>query len=295
MINYLLIFIVLLMFGFGNRQVLHNTINPTNSTWINTLNKIEFPLMHDSLLNVYFKYNQLVNGYEVTGRWMLFDAHSETGEAIINFHHVERGQSFHYTESIYRNFDMDEITFSDGFKGYQDGDVYYLDYKIHDNPDSYKDSPLSYYAPFQFYDVDFDGNDELIINGCDLLKGGNSYRVYKIIDNSIQLMDSLPFNRLNNDVEFDIENKSMRLYGIEGIFDSSLVVFSKHSTTIRNKVIPLNLSETTSGNILEEYYKQDKTNFRLDSIYQYFNQELGYTYIIIDDELTLVEQKIIAN
>ena len=122
-----------------------------------------------------------------------------------------------------------------------------------------------------------------------------SYQAYKINDNSIQLMDSLPFNRLNNDVEFDIENKSIRLYGIDGIFDNSLVVFSKHSTTIRNKVVPLNLSETTGGNILEEYYKQDKTNFRLDSIYQYFNQELGYTYIIIDDELTLVEQTIIAN
>ena len=38
-------------------------VNP-DSTWINALNKIEFPVQQDSLLNVYFKYNhKWLRGY----------------------------------------------------------------------------------------------------------------------------------------------------------------------------------------------------------------------------------------
>lgn len=284
--NYLILLIVLFVSG----------CSANNNLWIRSLDEMALSdsIANNTQLKIYLKYKQPLNGYEITARWMPSDSYAETGHIMVNFRHTSSGKTFQYIDDLYHNFDIDKIISSPGFEGYQNGNIYYLDY-ITKNPETYKDSPFAYYMPFQFYDVDFDGKDELIINECDLLKGGNSYQAYKINDNSIQLMDSLPFNRLNNDVEFDIENKSIRLYGIDGIFDNSLVVFSKHSTTIRNKVVPLNLSETTGGNILEEYYKQDKTNFRLDSIYQYFNQELGYTYIIIDDELTLVEQTIIAN
>lgn len=141
MMNYIFILVVLLLGGCGGRQT--NPKQQIKET--------------DSRITVHFKYTQLVDGYEITGRLMPFDSHSETGKVIIYFRHVESGQSFQYTENIYRNFDMDEITFSEGFKGYQDGDIYYLNYGAYNNPDSYNDSPLYYYAPFQFYDVDFDG------------------------------------------------------------------------------------------------------------------------------------------
>ena len=291
--NCISILIALLLLGCKSRQTSNLNINSADSVWINGLNKIELPLRQVSPINVYFKYNQLVNSYEITGRWMPFDAHSETGGVIINFRHVESGQSFHYTESIYCNFDMDEITFSDGFKGYQDGDVYYLDYKIHDNPDSYKDSPLSYYAPFQFYDVDFDGEQELLINDCDQIKGGNTYRTYKVGKNDIELMDYVPFNALDNEVTFDKPNKKIRLHRFDGVFDSSSIVFSKYPTIISNKNIPQSLLQgwTTSRQILEEYYKQARTDFRLDSIYQYFNQDSVHIYATVNGKLTLVAKR----
>ena len=288
-----ILILTLLIVGCGNRQVLHNNINPTDSAWIYTLNKIVFPVKQDSLINVYFKYNQIVNGYEVTARWMPFEPHSETGSVIMNFCHTTGGQSFQYVENMYHNFDMDEITFSKGFKGYQNGDVYYLDYITNKNPDEYKDSPLYYYAPFQFYDVDFDGEQELIINDCDQIKGGNTYRAYKVGENDIELMDYVPFNALDNEVTFDKPNKKIRLHCFDGVFDSSSIVFSKCPTIISNKGIPQGLSQgwTTSRQILEEYYKQDKTDFRLDTIYQCFNQDSVYIYAMFNGKLSIVAKQ----
>ena len=290
--NYILI-LALLIVGCGNRQVLHNNINPTDSAWIYTLNKIVLPVKQDSLINVYFKYNQIVNGYEVTGRWMPFEPHSETGCVIMNFRHTTSGQAFQYVENIHHNFDMDEITFSKGFKGYQNGDVYYLDYIANENPDEYKDSPLYYYAPFQFYDVDFDGEQELLINDCDQIKGGNTYRAYKVGENDIEQMDYVPFNTLDNEVTFDKPNKKIRLHYFDGVFDSSSIVFSKCPTIISNKGIPQGLSQgwTTSRQILEEYYKQDKTDFKLDSIYQCFNQDSVYIYAMFNGKLSIVAKQ----
>lgn len=250
----------------------------------------------DSLINVYFKYNQIVNGYEVTARWTPFEPHSETGSVIMNFRHTTSGQSFQYIENIYRNFDMDEIIFSKEFKGYQNGDVYCLDYIINDNPDEYKDSSLYYYAPFQFYDVDFDGEQELLINDCDQIKGVNTYRAYKIGENDIELMDYVPFNVLDNEVTFDKPNKKIRLHCFDGAFDSSSIVFSKYPTVISNKEIPQGLSQgwTTSGQILEEYYNQNKTDFRLDSIYQnlhYTERDSVFIYAMTNSGLTLVAKR----
>lgn len=49
--------------------------------WAESLNEISLPdyMQRGSLTNIYFKYNQLVNGYEVTTRWMPYDARTETG------------------------------------------------------------------------------------------------------------------------------------------------------------------------------------------------------------------------
>lgn len=136
------------------------SVNP-DSAWINALNEIEFPVQQDGLLNVYFKYNQIINGYEVTGRWMPFEPHSETGYLIMNFRDTINGNSFQYVNTEkYNSYDTDNITFSTDFEGYRNGDVYYFDYSFPDANDSNEDfnnSPIGYRTPFQFLDVNFDG------------------------------------------------------------------------------------------------------------------------------------------
>lgn len=106
-------------------------------------------------------------------------------------------------------------------------------------------------------------------------------------------MGYVPFNTLNNDVTFDKYNKKIRLHCFDGVFDDSSIVFSKNPTTIRDKHIPQGLSEgwTTGGQILLNYYKQDKTDFRLDSIYQYFNQDSVLIYATVNGKLKLVKKQ----
>lgn len=256
-------------------------VNP-DSTWINALNEIEFPVQQDSLLNVYFKYNQIINGYEVTGRWMPFEPQSETGYLIMNFRDTINGNSFQYVNTEkYNSYDIDNITFSKDFEGYRNGDVYYFDYSFPDANDSNEDfnnSPIGYRTPFQFLDVNFDGEKELLINDWGRYQGGNHYAVYQITTDGLLLMDYPPFNRINNSTEFNAETKQIRLQEFDGVFDYSVVVFSNSATRITNRAIPTRLTNTTSGYILEEYYQQKQTDFRLDSIYQYVNQDSVYVY-----------------
>lgn len=270
-----------------------NNIDPTDSAWIDTLNKIEFPVKQDSLINVYFKYNQLVNGYEVTGRWMPFEPHSETGYLIMNFRDTTNGNSFQYINTEkYNSYDTDNITFSKDFKGYRNGDVYHFDYiflNANDSNDGFNDLPIGYNTPFQFLDVNFDGENELLINDWGKYQGGNKYAVYKVMTDGLRSMDCLPFNRIDNSTEFNVDGKRIRLQQFDGVFDYSVVVFSKYTTLITNQAIPTRLISTTSGHILEEYYQQEQTDFRLDSIYQYCNQDSVYIYATVGNRLTLVD------
>ena len=267
-------------------------VNP-DSTWINALNEIEFPVQQDSLLNVYFKYNQIINGYEVTGRWMPFEPQSETGYLIMNFRDTINGNSFQYVNTEkYNSYDIDNITFSKDFEGYRNGDVYYFDYSFPDANDSNEDfnnSPIGYRTPFQFLDVNFDGEKELLINDWGRYQGGNHYAVYQITTDGLLLMDYPPFNRINNSTEFNAETKQIRLQEFDGVFDYSVVVFSNSATRITNRAIPTRLTNTTSGYILEEYYQQEQTDFKLDSIYQYGNQDSVYVYGDVGNRLALID------
>lgn len=268
------------------------SVNP-DSAWINALNEIEFPVQQDGLLNVYFKYNQIINGYEVTGRWMPFEPHSETGYLIMNFRDTINGNSFQYVNTEkYNSYDTDNITFSTDFKGYRNGDVYYFDYSFPDANDSnadFNNSPIRYRTPFQFLDVNFDGGKELLINDWGRYQGGNRYAVYKITTDGLLLMDYPPFNRINNSTEFNAETKQVRLQEFDGVFDYSVVVFSNSATRITNRAIPTRLANTTSGYILKEYYQQKQTDFRLDSIYQYVNQDSVYVYGVVGNRLALID------
>ena len=91
------------------------SINTADSIWINPLNKIVNSriLERDSLLYVYFKYHQNVSGHEVTGCWMPFDRHSETGYIVLNFCDTSSKKSFQYTSTeAYTNFNLYQVNTS---------------------------------------------------------------------------------------------------------------------------------------------------------------------------------------
>ena len=255
-----------------------------DSVWVNKFDEIKLD-KHNYYRKIYFKYNQTIDGFDVTMNWMQFSQHAETGHVIINFLNTKTGQSFQYINTDkYGNEVIDRII----LKEPQDRNVYYLNYNesIHEN--KYQNSPIGYINLFQFMDVDFDGEKELLINNWDQNQDGNSYEVYEITANGLKLKDYMPFNEISNSVQFDFEKKKIILSSWSGIFDRCTVVFSKHQEVLTDKTIPKELSGKVVERILKEYYKTDKTDFRIDSIYQHVNQDSTYIFGLRNGELTLI-------
>ena len=70
------------------------------------------------------------------------------------------------------------------------------------NQEYYPNSPLGYYTAFQFFDADFDGEDELLVNDFGMDRQGNSYTVFDITAKGLYRKDYLPFAEIDNETEF---------------------------------------------------------------------------------------------
>ena len=260
--------------------------------WVERLNEITLPdyMQGDSLINVYFKYNQTVNGYEVTGRWMPYGKDSETGDVVINFYNKETENEFQYYGEKYNSFDTDDITFSKDFKGHQNGDIHYFNYTSPDTIDQYKaytESPIGYYSSFQFLDIDFDGNDELLIS--DMCKGqaGNNYDVYKITENGLQKLSYIPLDKLTNVDKIDLDNKTIAIVLNDGAYDEAEFDFSHKKRQEAIKDVPKFISASASYFDFDKYNKELGSPFVLDSIKEYLktDAERCVTYKVIGSRL----------
>ena len=243
--------------------------------WAESLNEIPLPdyMQRDSLINVYFKYNQLVNGYEVTARWMPFDARTETGTVIMNFLNKETGKEFQYYGEKYNSFDTDGITFAEDFKGHKNGDVYYFDYTSPDTIDRFKEtngnSPLGYYTSFQFLDIDFDGNDELLVSDMDQGHGGNNYTVYKLVGKELKKLDYIPLDRLTNADRIDLKNRTITIVDNDGAYDYAEFCFSLKERKSKIEHLPKFYSTCVSNFDFDKYNKEIGLPFVLESIKEY--------------------------
>lgn len=252
----------------------------TGPQWVERLNEIPLPdyMQGDSIINVYFKYNQTVKGYEVTGRWMPYGKNIETGDVVLNFHHQETGNEFQYFGKKYNSFDTDEITFAKDFKGHQNGDIHYFNYTSPDTIDQFKEyndnSPIGYYSSFQFFDIDFDGNDELLIS--DMYKGqaGNNYSVYKLTKNGLQELTYMPLDRLTNMDKIDLKNKTITIVEDDGADDEAEFYFSFKKRQVAIKDVPMFYSITASSFDFDKYNKELGSPFVLDSIKEYTKTDM---------------------
>ena len=243
--------------------------------WVEKMNEITLPdyMQGDSLINVYFKYNQTIKGYEVTGRWMPYDKLTETGNVVINFHHKETGNEFQYFGEKYNSFDTDDITFAKNFKGHQNGDIHYFNYTTPDTIDQYKSyndhSPISYYSSFQFLDIDFDGNDEILIS--DMCKGqaGNDYVVYKLTKGGLQKLTYIPLDGLTNMDKINLKNKTITIVKSDGAYDEAEFYFSFKKRQVAIKFVPKFYSVSASYFDFDKYNKELGSPFILDSIKEY--------------------------
>lgn len=189
-------------------------------------------------------YDKPIDGYEVTANWQPFEAKGcETGYITINFRDISTGKEFQYiNREKFSSYHTDLITSAEGFDGYKDGDVYHVEYVT--KPSPFEESPIDYYLPFQFYDIDFDGDNELLINIYDKGQPGNGYDVFEITDAGLIEKSYPPFNLVDNMMKFDNQNKIITYYQKDGVYYSCSLHYQKiNSLSKQNLSIPENLDD----------------------------------------------------
>jgi len=114
-----------------------------------------------------------------------------------------------------------EIVTSEGFTGFKNGDTYVFTYDA--TPSIMPQSPLFPNAEYQFYDADFDGEDELLLN---YYRGGPkscaSCEIYEITDTALVLKVPVEWESnwyaIDENTVFDPEKKMICDYSESGMF-----------------------------------------------------------------------------
>ena len=182
-------------------------------------------------------YDEPIEGYVVTADWQPFKAMDcETGLITINFRNISTGKEFQYVNNEkFSSYHTDLITFAEGFGGYKNGDTYTIQYIS--KPSHFEESQIDYYLPFQFYDVDFDGEKELLISDYYQGQQGNYYEVFEITDSGLEAKQYPPFNSVDNMMKFDSQNKIITFYTHSGAYFSCSMYFQKITTSTQQQII----------------------------------------------------------
>ncbi|MFV0323641.1 MAG: hypothetical protein ACK5LF_04575 [Bacteroides xylanisolvens] len=163
---------------------------------------------------IFIKYKQPVNGYDVTVMCFpynnTYDKERETeiwGNALLYFE-KEDNRFYIYNESF-----SDSVLYYVNEQEVRDNMILELDY-LPKSTNEY----LSHNSPFFFSDVDFDGEEELIINNWKCgIRHCNTYDVYKITNNEVKQLTEAPFVNLtgkisNYNSDFDSVNKTITIH-----------------------------------------------------------------------------------
>jgi len=257
----------------------------TNSTTLPT-NTEQQNLIHTKLI-----YDKPIEGYTVTADWQPFEAQNcETGLITIYFHNIATGQEFQYeNREKFSSYHTDLITFADGFEGYKDGDVFTIEYVT--NPDNiYSDSPIDYYLPFQFFDVDFDGIKELLINDDSKAQQGNHYTVFEITDSGLVEKAYPPFDDVDNAMVFDCEANIISRYFRDGCYFHMIVHYQKiDKMSVQRISIPLRLEERLKST-LSELSEDKPSDFHIISAEINMGDD-EYVFEVKDNRWSLIEDK----
>ena len=193
----------------------YKRLRPENEAdWIGHLMSVdlsEFSSDISDSLNVFIKFDTEVNGYTVTCRFIPFGNSTETGYAVWNFRNDTSDLIlFNCKECLYHTLAMS----GSGIK-WRNMDTYEFNYIRPEGSEAYpvnEKHPFGYYTPFQFADVDFDGEKEVIFNDMAMYRGGNGYHPYKIKGSRLVPFDLFPYDDIINSTEFDSKNRTVRNY-----------------------------------------------------------------------------------
>lgn len=155
--------------------------------------------------HIYIKYKQPINGYTVKVMWLQY---GEVGNAL--FCLEKQGVQYYYFAVKW----TDKILYDKG-NTYPNNTVIELDYTAKLESEEY----LSDDSPFFFSDVDFDGEDEFVINRYKSgSRDSNAYDVYDVTSYGYFIRKTeVPFTELENgQCKFDSKNKVITILGSNG-------------------------------------------------------------------------------
>lgn len=202
-------------FCFYSCQSKQSNINPLTDTIQTDTVKADRIFYRDNFsiepYHILIKYNQPVNGYNVTVICFPWAAdkdreHEIVGKAIMSFDSADKGGF-----TVYNNFYSDSILYYINEQEYKNGDLLHLDY-YPKSPNEY----LSRNCPFFFSDIDFDGEEELVINNWrNGIRYCNTYQIYKIGEGyeSLKPLVYPPYDKINDyNTTFDPVRKTISGY-----------------------------------------------------------------------------------
>ena len=250
--------LVLLIAIFVSLGIIYALLNAEKEQ----INSNEQP-MEQNQVCVKLVYDKPIEGYEVTADWQPFEVKDcETGYITINFRDISTGKEFQYiNREKFSSYHTDLITSAENFDCYKDGEVYHIEYATKPNP--YKESPIDYYLPFQFYDVDFDGEKELLSNDYYQGQQGNNYEVFEIADSVLVAKRYAPFNSVDNMMTFDSQNKIITFYTHSGAYFSCSMCFQKITTSTKQQIIIPNDFDEKLRQRLSELAPDEPSDFHI--------------------------------
>ena len=174
---------------------------------------------------VLITYNQVVNDYKITVTWFPWGGTGEVGHGILKFTHISENQYFYIFNDHFSDVYLDSLVRNNSHV-FSDGETFTLDYISPQN-----DELIGHNTPFQFLDVDFDGEDELLINNWNCgHRDNNQYDVYKVKPFYAEKLARKPFDCLENGDVFDFESKTITQIGSSGWNDYTKLVYRYYET-----------------------------------------------------------------
>lgn len=181
------------------------------------------------LPRIFISYNQKVNGYKVNVMWFPPDSYYfDQSPAILHFQN-DTSEFYIYNPS-YKEYGVYEKY---GEKTTpKDGDIIYVNYTSKESSEyaEYYGYLAGNNVPFFFQDVDFDGEDELLVTIWQYgSRGSSMYDIYKIRKGyqNIEKMVEEPFDRIENGkTKFNIKEKTITIgYSDFTDFESGILTY----------------------------------------------------------------------
>jgi hypothetical protein len=218
---------------------------------------------------VYITYNQPINGYNVLITWFPWGGISEVGNAFIEFTHQSGTPRFTIASSHFTN--LDTRILADSLQRFSDGQEFVLNYTP---PQTRTNKMLDGYSPLFFMDVDFDGQDELLITEWQGgAKGSSSFEAYKIHDYYAEKLTRMPFDYITGSDKYDYQAKTITRWTASGAFFTTREVYGYHKTELNVLSSLENPLSSFEEDLLNDFYYP----IRLDSVFIWENgRELVY-------------------